>query len=103
MEMRHHDPTYQGTVLPPDPRSADGKKTVIIHGKRVTASSPRQRWPEAELWGVTRCNVIFWHESLKDWTRWFDVHPVDPTDYHKGIKAKRPEAWKWYGELVGAS
>jgi len=95
-EMRHHDPTFRGAVLPPDPRSGDGKKTVIITGKKVTSRTPTQRWPGAELWGVTRCNVLYWHESLTDWTRWFDIHPVEPTDYHRGIRAKRPEAWEWY-------
>jgi len=79
-----------------DPRSGDGKKTVIIHGKRVSEVSPLRRWPGAELWGVTRCNVLYWRESLADWTRWFDVHPVEVSAYHLGIKAKRPEAWAWY-------
>jgi len=95
-EMRHNDPSFSGVVLPPHPSAGDGKKTVIIHGKKVTKLSPRSRWPGAELWGVTRCNVIYWHESLPDWTRWFDVHPVHPTDYHLGILLKRPEAWAWY-------
>lgn len=81
---------------PPDPRDGDGRKTVIIHGKRVTELSPKLRWPHAELWGVTRCNVLYWRESLTDWDRWFDIHPVESTDYHRGILAKRPEAWAWY-------
>jgi hypothetical protein len=80
----------------PDPRDGDGRKTVIIHGKRVTELSPKQRWPHAELWGVTRCNVLYWRESLTDWDRWFDLHPVGSTPYHRGILAKRPEAWDWY-------
>ena len=81
---------------PPDPRDGDGRKTVILHGKRVSALSPKLRWPSAELWGVTRCNVLYWRESLTDWDRWFDLHPVQTTPYHRGILAKRPEAWDWY-------
>src|SRR5688500_17698504 len=61
--------------VPPDPRDGDGRKTVIIHGKRVSELSPKVRWPHAELWGVTRCNVVYWRESLIDWDRWFDLHP----------------------------
>lgn len=95
-DQRHNDPTFRGKQLAPHPRSGDGKKTVIIHGKKVTHRSPRQRWPGSELWGVTRCNVLFWFESLTDWTRWFDVHPVHPEPHHRGILAKRPEAWEWY-------
>jgi hypothetical protein len=79
-----------------DPRDSDGKKTVIIHGKRISELSPKQRWPHAELWGVTRCNVVYWRESLTDWDRWFDIHPVHPEPHHRGILAKRPEAWDWY-------
>jgi hypothetical protein len=96
MEMRHNDPTFRGVTLPPHPSAGDGKKTVIIHGKKVTHSSPRDRWPGAELWGVTRCNVVFWHESLANWSRWFDIHPVQSAPHHRGILAKRPEAWAWY-------
>ena len=81
---------------PPDPRDSDGKKTVILHGKRVSELSPKLRWPSAKLWGVTRCNVLYWRESLTDWDMWSDLHPVEPTAFHRGIKAKRPEAWDWY-------
>lgn len=99
-DMRFKDPGWTGDIrtdLPTEnPRAEDGIKTVVIHGKRVSWDSPKARWPHAELWGMTRCNTLFWGESLTDWDRWFDVHPVDPTDYHQGIKAKRPEAWDWY-------
>src|SRR3990167_2332680 len=81
---------------PPDPRDGDGRKTVILHGKRVSELSPKVRWPSADLWGVTRCNVLYWRETLTDWDRWFDLHPVTATDFHGGILAKRPEAWDWY-------
>jgi hypothetical protein len=120
-DQRHHDPSWDDGVARPDlrhadpsqvtellgkrllrydvradPRDGDGLKTVVIHGKRVSELSPKQRWPHAELWGVTRCNVLYWRESLTDWDRWFDLHPVQSTTYHRGILAKRPEAWQWY-------
>ena len=120
-DQRHNDPAWAGDVakprpefidtgtaaemrgrrllryhVPPDPRDGDGRKTVIIHGKRVSELSPKVRWPHAELWGVSRCNVVYWRESLTDWDRWFDIHPRDPEPHHRGIFAKRPEAWDWY-------
>jgi hypothetical protein len=118
-DKRFNDPAWSGDVAKPrqehmdaaietvmgplrryhvasDPRDGDGKKTVIIHGKRVSEDSPKQRWPSAELWGVTRCNVVYWRESLTDWDRWFDLHPKHATAHHRGILAKRPEAWDWY-------
>jgi hypothetical protein len=87
--------------LDPDPRDSDGKKTVIIHGKRVSEMSPKWQWPNAELWGVTRCNVLYWRETLPDWDRWFDLHPVQPAPHHRGILEKRPEAWDWYQRQTG--
>lgn len=120
-DQRFNDPSWAGDVAKPlldhidpklgavlsgehlhryevkvDPRDGDGKKTVIIHGKRVSEQSPKLRWPSAQLWGVTRCNVLYWRETLTDWDRWFDLHPVEATDHHRGIKAKRMEAWEWY-------
>jgi hypothetical protein len=88
-------------IIEPDPRASDGKRTVIIHGKRVSEKSPRLRWPGAELWGVTRCNVMYWRETLPDWTRWFDLHPEYPAAHHGGIRGKRPEAWDWYTRQRG--
>lgn len=115
-DQRFNDPSFLGDLVaqdlrrirthavdglmpletPPDSRASDGRKTVIIHGKRVSAESPKKRWPSAELWGVSRCNVLYWRESLTDWDRWFDLHPPQPTAHHRGILAKRPEAWAWY-------
>ena len=125
-DMRFNDPWYLGDLLThetdrvnaaaliamggkklahlsvePDPRDSDGKKTVVIHGKRVSDISPKWSWPHAELWGVTRCNVLYWRESLPDWDRWFDIHPVHPEAHHGGILAKRPEAWDWYTRQRG--
>jgi hypothetical protein len=90
------NPRYVEPVQTPDPRAADGRKTVILHGKRVTPLSPAGRWPGAELWGIGRCNTFYWHQTLLDWTRWFDLHPVERTPHHKGIKVMRADAWAWY-------
>ena len=71
-------------------------RTVIIHGKRVSVLSPRHGRPECELWGVTRANPKFWSGALKDWTRWFDMHPLVAAGQFPGIADRRPEAWHWY-------
>ena len=89
------DPRYVEPPQIPDPR-ADGRTTVILHGKRVTELSPRGRWPGAELWGFGRCNTFYWHQTLTDWTRWSDLHPVERTPHHKGIKVMRADSWAWY-------
>ena len=88
--------TYIEPTQTPDPRAADGKKTVILHGKRVSPLSPKGCWPGAELWGIGRAQTFFWHSTLMDWTRWFDLHPVERTPHHKGIKIMRADAWAWY-------
>ncbi len=90
------NPLYVEPPTDPDPRARDGKRTVIIHGKRIGMVSPKCRWPGAELWGVGRCNTFYWHQTLTDWDRWFDLHPVDRTPHHKGIKVMRADAWAWY-------
>ena len=90
------NPTFVEPIRELDPRAMDGTKTVILHGKKVTAYSPRVRWPHAELWGFGRCQTYYWHETLTDWTRWSDVHPVERTPHHKGIKVMRADSWAWY-------
>lgn len=89
------NPHYVEPAQEPDPR-CDGRKTVIIHGKKITPESPKGRWPGSELWGVGRCNTFYWHQTLLDWDRWFDLHPVERTPHHKGIKVMRADAWAWY-------
>jgi hypothetical protein len=101
---RFNDLEYTGDIrseLGPNPKADDGLKTVIITGRRTAHLSPKVRWPHAELWGVTRCNTFYWREALTDWDRWFDLHPVASTEFHKGILAKRPEAWDWYTRQRG--
>jgi hypothetical protein len=72
--------------------------SVIIHGKRISDDSPRKGREDHDLWGVTASNTAYWNKELHDWTAWFDLHPVDPTPYHRGIRAVRPRELQWYGE-----
>lgn len=71
-------------------------KTVIIHGKRASAESPREGRPECDLWGVTRANTKFWGARLTDWTEWFDIHPLTTAGRFPGIPERRPETWRWF-------
>lgn len=95
------NPHYVEPAQEPDPRWRETKRTVIIHGKRITPLSPKGRWPGCELWGVGRCNTFYWHQTLMDWDRWFDLHPVERTPHHKGIKVMRADAWSWYCRQSG--
>ena len=77
-------------------------KTVIILGKRLQPGSPRERWPEAELWGITHSNHKYKRfPPIEDWTSWWDLHPVEPTPVYRGIKAMRPATYHWYQQLPG--
>lgn len=51
--------------------------------------------PGAERWIIGSA----YHEHVGTrYTRVFDVHPLTPTDHHRGIWALRPDAWAWYGQ-----
>lgn len=40
-----------------------------------------------------------YHEHVGTaYTRVFDVHPIEPEDHHRGIRALRPDALAWYGQ-----
>lgn len=52
-------------------------KTVIIHGKRIDRA-PFTGRPDADLFGVTGCNVRYWQGKLK-FSAWFDLH--DPSHW----------------------
>ena len=72
-------------------------KTIIIHGAKVDGDDRYPKYGrEAELWGCTRANTRHWGSRLKDWDRWFDVHPLVKTHDFAGIPERRPEAWRWY-------
>lgn len=77
-------------------------KSVIFLGKRRQSGSPRAKWPEAELWGTTHSNQKYRkHGMIDDWTQWWDIHPINPTPFYAGIKAKRPNTLQWYRSLPG--
>jgi hypothetical protein len=70
---------------------------VIIHGAKVDGDDRYPKYGrQAELWGCTRANTRSWGGRLKDWDRWFDVHPLVKTKDFAGIPERRPEAWRWY-------
>ena len=73
----------------------DYKKSVIIGGFRHTVESPRYHYPEAELW-LQSTSARAWNWVLYDWSRWFDIHEVEPTSYYPGIRMQRPDVLAWY-------
>lgn len=77
-------------------RDCSDKPTVVLHGIKIGDVSPAKLYPGAELWGVTRANVKFWKGELEDWSRWFDLHPLQSNGQWEGIRERRPEAWQWY-------
>lgn len=69
-------------------------KIVQLCGRAPTRF-PAPIIPGAERWilGAT------YQEHLgTPYTRVFDVHPVERTDWYRGIRAIRPDAWAWYGQ-----
>lgn len=80
-------------------------KSVIFLGKRKAPGSPREQWPEAELWGTTHSNQKYSrkHGAVTDWSSWWDLHPFHATTFYQGIKAKRPQTYAWYQTLPGPS
>lgn len=70
-------------------------KSVIIGGYRHTVESPRYHFPDAELW-LQSTSARAWDWILYDWSRWFDIHTIEPQSYYPGIKAMRPDVLSWY-------
>jgi len=33
---------------------------------------------------------------LYDWSRWFDIHAIEPNSFYPGIRAMRPDVLAWY-------
>lgn len=71
------------------------KKAVIIGGYRHTVESPRYHFGNAELW-LQSTSARAWEWNIYDWSRWFDVHDVDPNSYYPGIRIMRPDVLAWY-------
>ena len=70
-------------------------KSVILGGYRHTVESPRYHFPEAELW-LQSTSARAWDWILYDWSRWFDIHTIEPQSFYPGIKAMRPDVLAWY-------
>lgn len=66
-------------------------------GYRHTVESPRKHFPDAELWGQSTA-IRNWDWSLYDWSRWFDIHTVEPQVHYPGIKLQRPDVFAWYAK-----
>lgn len=70
-------------------------KSVIMGGYRHTVESPRYHFPDAELW-LQSTSARAWDWILYDWSRWFDVHTIEPQAFYPGIRAMRPDVLSWY-------
>lgn len=70
-------------------------KSVIMGGYRHTVESPRYHFPDAELW-LQSTSARAWDWILYDWSRWFDIHTIDPQSFYPGIRAMRPDVLNWY-------
>lgn len=71
------------------------KKAVIIGGFRHTVESPRYHYPHAELW-LQSTSARAWDWIIYDWSRWFDIHAIDPQTFYPGIRLMRPDVLAWY-------
>lgn len=69
-------------------------RTVVIYGKRFGQERPQDRYPGATFWGMGRGCSEHWNGRLH-WDAWFELHPIDPTRFHRGIIATRPRTWDW--------
>lgn len=70
-------------------------KAVIFGGFRHTVESPRYHYPHAELW-LQSTSARAWEWSIYDWSRWFDIHDIEPNSYYPGIRLMRPDVLAWY-------
>jgi hypothetical protein len=71
------------------------KKAVILGGFRHTVESPRYHYPEAELW-LQSTSARAWDWIIYDWSRWFDIHDIEPQSFYPGIRIMRPDVLAWY-------
>ena len=70
-------------------------KAVIMGGYRHTVESPRYHYAHAELW-LQSTSARAWDWVIYDWSRWFDIHTVEPQSFYPGIRAMRPDVLAWY-------
>lgn len=78
-------------------------KSVIFLGKREHPGSPKDKWPDADLWGTTHSYTKYLKRCgpINDWDAWFDLHPFNPVPGYIGIKRRRPQTYRWYQTLAG--
>jgi len=84
-------------------------KTVVFLGKRKSPGSPKSRWPNAHLAGTTHSYTKYLSKlgPIDDYDSWWDLHLFGPSRdasghvFYKGIKARRPETYRWYQTLPG--
>jgi hypothetical protein len=57
--------------------------------------SPRYHYPDAELW-LQSTSARAWEWVIYDWSRWFDIHAIEPDSFYPGIRAMRPDVLSWY-------
>lgn len=76
-------------------------RAVVIHGKVLSAISPKVQFPDADLWACTHTQDQYRKlgAHLDDWDEWWDYHPIDQVPWYRGIKTVRPHTWKWYRSL----
>jgi hypothetical protein len=70
-------------------------KSVIMGGFRHTVESPRYHFPDAELW-LQSTSARAWEWVIYDWSRWFDIHSIEPQSFYPGIRMMRPDVLAWY-------
>lgn len=70
-------------------------RSVIMGGYRHTVESPRYHFAEAELW-LQSTSARAWEWSIYDWSRWFDIHSIEPQSFYPGIRIMRPDVLAWY-------
>lgn len=64
-------------------------------GYRHTVESPRFHFADAELW-LQSTSARAWDWVLYDWSRWFDIHDIEPNSFYPGIRVMRPDVLWWY-------
>lgn len=71
-------------------------KTVQLLGKGRSVGPDPPFPPGVERWGISDLIYRRYNGQFDDWTRWFDVHPVE-----ERILKSRPATWAWYQQQDG--
>lgn len=107
VDSNHQIPVRKqlGRAFAPQPTGQCRMKSVVFLGKRETKGSPKQQWPDADLWGTTHSYTRYLKRCgpIDDWDEWFDLHPFNRVPGYIGIKERRPDTFLWYQQLPGPS